>query len=361
MRAVAVFPGQRQVGVVDHPEPRISAATEVRVRMLEVGVCGTDREICSFEYGSPPPESDYFVLGHESLGEVVETGPLVKGLSRGDLVVGMVRHPCEHQSCQACRAGHQDFCETEDYRERGIKGLHGFMTEFVVEDYRCLHALSPELREVGVLVEPLTIAEKAFMELRAIDGRLPFARSRRSAVVVGAGPVGLLGAMLLVHSGYETWVYSRGRAPNPKIPILDEIGAHYVSSRDTPPERLAARVGPIDVIYEAAGAPQTSFDMLYQLAPNGVFILTGVPRHGSSVALDAHRLSQNMVMHNQVLLGTVNSGAEAFEGAIRDLAVFNRRWPKALRSLITGRHSLEQFWDPVSGKAGGIKNVIVVS
>ncbi|HWQ56774.1 MAG TPA: glucose 1-dehydrogenase [Bryobacteraceae bacterium] len=360
MRAVAVFPERRQVGLIDHPEPHISSPEEVKIRILEVGVCGTDKEICSFEYGSSPEGSDYFVLGHESLGEVVDTGPRVEGLSRGDLVVGIVRHPCGSAACQACCAGHQDFCETAGYRERGIKSLHGFMTELVVDHYRNLHVLPAELRDVGVLVEPLTIAEKAFLELCAIDGRLPFRRSRRRAVVVGAGPVGLLGAMLLVERGYETWVYSRGRTPNPKAAIAEEIGAGYVSTEEMPPEHFAAKIGPIDVVYEAAGAVQTSFDVLQRLGPNGVFILTGVPRHGDPVSLDPSPLSLNLVMRNQALFGTVNAGPEAFMAAIRDLGAFLRRWPKAVRALITGRHPLEHFLDPVTGKAGGIKNVIVV-
>lgn len=360
MRAVAVFPERRQVGLIDHPEPRIFSPEEVKIRVLEVGVCGTDKEICAFEYGTSPKGSDYFVLGHESLGEVVETGPGVQGLSRGDLVVGIVRHPCASTACEACRAGHQDFCETSDYRERGIKSLHGFMTELVVDHHSNLHVLPAELRDVGVLVEPLTIAEKAFLELFAIEGRLPFRRSRRRAVVVGAGPVGLLGAMLLVERGYETWVYSRGRAPNRKTAITDEIGAGYVSTEEVPPERFAANIGQIDVVYEAAGAPQTSFDVLQQMGANGVFILTGVPRHGDPVSLDPGLLSLNLVMRNQAVFGTVNAGPEAFVAAIRDLGVFLRRWPKAVRALITGRHRLEDFMDPVTGKAGGIKNVIVV-
>lgn len=360
MRAVAVFPEKRQVGVVDHPEPRIASAADVKLRVLEVGVCGTDKEICSFEYGSSPPGSDYFILGHESLGEVVETGPLVEGISRGDLVVGVVRHPCPDAACRACRSGHQDFCETAEYRERGIKDLHGFMTEFVIEDYRNLHVLPRELREVGVLVEPLTIAEKSFLELCAIDRRLPYARPRRRAVVVGAGAVGLLGAMLLVQDGYETWVYSRSRKPNPKADIAEEIGARYVSSSEMSPERFAARVGPIDLIYEAAGAVQTSYEMLYRLGPNGVFILTGVPRHGERVSLDPRLLSQNLVMFNQAVVGTVNAGRDAFTAAIRDLGQFLHRWPGPLAALITNRFPLERFWEPVAGRAGGIKNVIVI-
>ncbi len=358
MRAVAVFPEQRRVALVEHPEPRISSPTEVKVRMLEVGVCGTDREIVSFEYGSAPEGSDYFVLGHESLGEVVETGSAVQGLAPGDLVVGAVRLPCPHPGCAACRAGHQDFCETLDFRERGIQSLHGFMTGFVVEEEHRLYKLPPELRAVGVLTEPLTIAEKAFLEVRAIEQRLPFRRERLRAVVVGAGPVGLLGAMLLVELGYETWVYSRGRAPNAKTAIVEEIGARYLSTAEVPPKEFAERAGRIDLVYEAAGAAQTSFDVLARLGPNGTFVLTGVPRHGQGISLDPRRLAANLVMRNQVVMGTVNAGEAAYRAAIEDLGRLCRRWPGAVGALITQRYPLEGFREAI--EAGGIKNVITL-
>ena len=152
MKAVAVFPADRRVAVIDHPEPRITSPTEVKIRMLDVGICGTDKEIVSFEYGTPPPGSPYLVIGHESLGEVVETGAKVTRLKTGDLAIATVRRPCDVPSCIACRAGRQDFCYTGDFTERGIKQQHGFMTEFVVEEERYLNTVPRELRDVGVLV-----------------------------------------------------------------------------------------------------------------------------------------------------------------------------------------------------------------
>src|SRR2546428_10905277 len=133
MKAVAVIPKSREVKLVDHQPPKISTPTDVKLRMLEVGVCGTDKEICAFEYGTPPSGSDYLVLGHESLGEVVEVGSGVTSLKLGDLVVTMVRRPCDRADCFACRAGRQDFCYTGGFKERGIKEAHGFMAEFVVD------------------------------------------------------------------------------------------------------------------------------------------------------------------------------------------------------------------------------------
>src|SRR5579863_5703006 len=146
MKAIGVFPGPREVKIVDHPEPKISAADEAKIRILEVGVCGTDKEICSFHYGTPPPGFDYLVLGHESLGAVVEVGSAAAGLAPGDLVVTMVRRPCSRSGCAPCRHDRQDFCVTGEFTERGIKQAHGFMTELVVDRVKYIHRVPKDLR-----------------------------------------------------------------------------------------------------------------------------------------------------------------------------------------------------------------------
>src|SRR5438094_3441545 len=229
MKAIAVFPGRREVKLIEQEPPTLGAPTDVRLRMLDVGVCGTDREICAFQYGTPPAGSEHLVIGHESLGEVVEVGSAVSRVKPGDLVITMVRRPCLHEDCMACRAGRQDFCYTGDFSERGIKGLHGFMTETVVDDERYMHVVPRALRDVAVLVEPLTIAEKALIQVDQVQQRLPWicavepGKARQTchrAVVIGAGPVGLLGAMALTARGFDTSVYSREPAPNPKSDLL---------------------------------------------------------------------------------------------------------------------------------------------
>ena len=134
MRAVGVIPARREVALFGHAMPRVSAPTELKIRTIEVGICGTDREICSFAYGTPPDGSDYLVLGHEALGEVVEIGPGVTKFKPGDLVVPTVRRPCPHDYCPSCRDARQDFCFTGDFTERGIKQQHGFMAQFIVDD-----------------------------------------------------------------------------------------------------------------------------------------------------------------------------------------------------------------------------------
>ncbi len=158
MKTVAVFPGDRDVKVVELDTPRLVQPDQVLLRMLDIGICGTDKEICSFEYGTPPPGRDHLVIGHEALAEVAAVGPAVERLEVGDLVVPSVRRPCRHPGCLACGSGHQDFCYTGDFTERGIKEAHGYMAEYVVDHERYMTLVPPDLRDTAVLAEPLTIA-----------------------------------------------------------------------------------------------------------------------------------------------------------------------------------------------------------
>jgi threonine dehydrogenase-like Zn-dependent dehydrogenase len=371
MRAVAVFPSSRRIEVLrDHPAPRLERASQARVRLLEVGVCGTDREIARFEYGTPPPGADHLVIGHESLGEVVEVGGEVQGLRAGDLVVTMVRRPCPHPGCVPCRAGRQDFCTTGDFTERGIKGRDGFMTEEIVDDARYMVPVPASLRDVGVLVEPLTIAEKALIQLGQVQQRLPWAcpvepgqppTACHTALVLGAGPVALLGALALRVAGFAVYVYSREAAPDPRAQLLGTIGAHYVSSENESVAALAKRLGGVDVVYEATGAAGIAFETLQTLGPNAVFIFTGVPGRKSPIELDAGTVMKKLVLENQIVFGTVNAGRDAFEAAIRDLGVFEQRWPGITGKLITGRFPMEQAPELLAGAGGGIKSVLTIA
>jgi threonine dehydrogenase-like Zn-dependent dehydrogenase len=355
MKAVAVTPNTKKIEVIaTHPEPALETDTDVLLDMLDIGVCGTDREIARFDYGTPPPGSDYLVIGHESLAKVARVGSKVTRVAPGDLVVTMVRRPCDRPDCRACRAGRQDFCFTGEFTERGIKGRHGFMTERVVDDERYMHRVPRELRDFGVLVEPLTIAEKALIQVWDVQDRLPWKGQR--AVVLGAGPVGLLGAFALIARGFETWVYSRLHAGSPVPGLVSAIGGHFVSS-DTPLAELARQVGNIDLVYEATGAAKVSFDALGVLGVNGVFVFTGVPGRKAPIELAADALMRDMVLKNQLVFGTVNAGADAFAAAIADLARFPR---DAVTQLITGRFAPADAPRLLSAQrdADGIKNVV---
>jgi threonine dehydrogenase-like Zn-dependent dehydrogenase len=281
----------------------------------------------------------------------------------------MVRRPCPVPTCLACRDDRQDFCFTGQFTERGINQAHGFMTELVVDHEKYMNVVPRELRDVAVLAEPLTIAEKALRQIWEVQMRLPWACPSEpgrpaghchAAVVLGAGPVGLLGAMALAASGFGVWVYSREPAPNPKAAIVEAIGGHYVSSQRVSPDELAARVGNIDLVYEASGASGASFELMRVLGTNGIFVFTGVPGRKAPIELDADTLMRRLVLQNQVVFGTVNADRAAFEAAIAHLGVFRRRWPDALAALVTGRHPIERHAELLGAGAGGIKHVIAV-
>ena len=367
MKAIAVTPADKQIGVINIIEPKVAAPTDVKLRMIEAGVCGTDREICAFEYGTPPAGMEHLVIGHESLGEVVEVGAKVTRVKVGDLVVPMVRRPCPHDHCMACRSSRQDFCFTGDFTERGIKEQHGFMAQFIIDDEKYMNPVPADLRDAAVLVEPLTIAEKGLAQVWDIQQRLPWgcpiisgkAQAHcHKAVVLGAGPVGLLGAMALVNADFETYVYAREPAPNAKASVVELIGAKYLSAETHSLEALAAEAGNIDLVFEATGASRLAFDMIQHLGTNGIFIFTGVPGRKAPVQVDTDLMMRNLVLKNQVVFGTVNAARETFEASIRDLQIFKNAWPQAVSSLITGRFAMNEHRDLLVGKSTGIKNVI---
>jgi threonine dehydrogenase-like Zn-dependent dehydrogenase len=363
MKALAVFPSARETRLVDHPEPVIQRPTDVKLRILEAGICGTDREIASFEYGMPPADSPYLIIGHEALGEVTELGNEVTGFTPGDLAVLTVRRPCPHERCTPCRHRRQDFCITGDFTERGIKGIHGYMTEFVVDDEQYVVKVPRELRDVAVLVEPLTVAEKAAEQVRVLTQRLPGDLkndpSNLNAVVLGAGPIGLLGAMKLLRGGFNTWVYSRGDADSPSVKIVTAIGAQFISAAEYQPTDLAKIVGNISLMYEATGVASVFFGALSVLGVNGIFMSTGVPAMGEPIAIDARRIMRNMVLDNHVICGTVNAGRASFEEAVDDLGWFMQSFPEAVRALITSRSTLDDARDAVL-TPGGVKSVITI-
>ena len=363
MKALAVTPAQRLIELVDHPEPVQGAPDDVLLRVLRVGVCGTDREISAFEYGTPPAGDDYLVLGHESLAEVVSAGPAAVGFAPGQLVVPMVRRPCSDPACDACRAGRQDFCESGGYVERGIKGAHGFMTERVVDAARWLVPVPAGLRDVGVLVEPLTIAEKALLEVRRIMDRMPWRGEDLAglhAMVLGGGPVGLLGAMALRIAGCRVTLVSRQPAADVRAGLLESIGGSYVSSADMPLAALFPSLGRVDLVYEAVGAEAPAFEALAALGPNALFVFTGVPGRRGSPDVDGGVLMRSVVLNNQVVLGTVNAGRDAYEAAVADLGRFMASWPDAVRALVTNHVPLEGAREALVARGDGIKTVVEI-
>lgn len=366
MKAVAVFANERQLRFVDHPEPQILSPTQVLLRVREVGVCGTDREIAAGAHGTPPEDEHYLVMGHEALGEVVEVGTSVTRLRKGDLVVPTVRRPCRDMRCRACAQGRPDFCITGEFGQRGIRGVHGYLAERVVDEQRYMVPVPAELREVAVLTQPLSVAEAALRQVEDYQARLPWAEEfegqggrppARVAVVIGAGPVGVLAALALRVRGWQTFIYSR-EPRGKKSALAEAFGIGWSSRREETLEELARRAGPIDLVLEASGASPLAFEALPALGANGVFVFTGIPGRKSPVPREVGNVMPGIVLRNQAVLGVTNPSVEAYRAAVQDLALFSRRWPTFLPQLVTSRRPIDDARDVLEGSARGFKEVL---
>ena len=356
MKAIAVVPGvSNSLAVVDTADPQ-PGAQEVLVKVTRVGVCGTDLELKEGLYGQAPPESDYLVIGHEALGQIVEVGPEVKGFAVGDHVVATVRRPCPHQRCAPCLSDQNDMCVTGDYRERGINGQHGFLAEYYSEHERWLTKIPADLENLGNLLEPLSVVEKAVRQSFKIQERLPW--KVENALVLGAGAIGLLGAMLLRLEGINTFVLDRSEIGGFKSQLISRFGAHHVNSRQTPVSEVAAGVGRIDLVLEATGYTPLVFEAARRLAPNGLLCLLGVSGGSHQIPIDSNEFNNNLVLGNRLVFGSVNAGLVDFRSGVGHMREINQRWPGALETLITRRTSLHGFQAAFDRTPEDIKVVI---
>lgn len=354
--AVTVQPGTAGSARLEHFPVEAPGPGQVLMRAVRVGVCGTDAEICSGGYGQAPPGAQRLVLGHESLLRVVRPGPAVQGWSPGDLAVGIVRRPCA-PPCPACAAGRWDMCMSGRYEERGIARLHGFLREYLCEQAAFLVPVPADLESVAVLVEPLSVVEKALDEGRQRQEHVDWAS--RNALVTGAGPIGLLAALALRQRGYEVWVVDRRPASSPKARLVQEVGAHYVQDGATPFEP-SAPAGGFGFAVEATGYAPLLFRALGTLGRNGLLVLTGVTSGHHPVTVDANVLNAHTVLENHVLVGSVNAARKHYEAALTDLADWQQRWPGLAARLITSRHPLDRFQDALGKGEDDIKVVIEV-
>jgi glucose 1-dehydrogenase len=346
VRALTVVPLQPgSAAVTDMPEPHPGPG-DLLVDGIALGICGTDREIMAGDYGWAPPGSERLVLGHESLGRVLASPP-GSGFDPGDVVVGVVRRP-DPEPCPACARGEFDFCRNGRYTERGIKERHGYGSERWVVDARYAVKLDSALEPVGMLMEPTTIVAKVWDQIDRIGQRAYFAPRR--ALVTGAGPIGLLAALLGVQRGLEVHVLDRV-TDGPKPQLVADLGAHYHAS-DVP---TVARTALPDVIVEATGVARVVFDAIEHNAAAGVVCLTGVSPRGRDLTVDAGALNRTLVLENDVVFGSVNANLGHYELAAAALARADRGW---LERLITRRVPLESFAEAVETRPDDVKVVL---
>lgn len=346
MRALTVVPGiPGSASVEQVPEPGPGEGS-VLVAARAVGVCGTDRELLAGEHGQAPAGQRRLVLGHESLGEVLEA-PDGSALRPGDPVVGVVRRP-DPVPCANCAVGEVDMCRNGLYTEHGIQGAHGFARDRWRVDPDALVAVDPDLGDLAVLVEPASVVAKAWEHVERIGGRATW--RPETVLVTGAGSVGLLAALLAVQRGYEVHVLDRV-TDGPKPALVERLGATYHA---VPVGELGLRP---DVVVECTGAAPVIADVVGGTARNGIVCLTGVSSPGRAVRLDVGALNREWVLENDVVFGSVNANRRHYEAGAAALAAAEPSW---LAGLVTRRVPLEDVDDALVLRDGDVKTVLLL-
>jgi threonine dehydrogenase-like Zn-dependent dehydrogenase len=344
MRAITVVPGQQGSARLDDvPEPDPGAGA-VLVEALALGVCGTDLEITGGRYGWAPPGRERLVLGHESLGRVVEA-PSGGELASGDLVAGIVRHP-DPVPCENCAVGEWDMCRNGRYIEHGIKELDGFGSERWRIEPEFAVKIDPALGRLGVLMEPTTVVAKAWEHVERIGRRARWEPHR--VLITGAGPIGLLAALLGRQRGLDVHVLDRvTQGPKPKL--VADLGAVY--HHGTVEEACRET----DVAIECTGVGSLVFDLMEHLAPNGILCLAGVSSGGRSIGIDAGALNRELVLSNDVIVGSVNANRRHYQQAADALASADHDW---LSHLLTRNVPPDRFQEALERTPDDVKVTI---
>jgi glucose 1-dehydrogenase len=346
MRAITVEPGVANSAKLDEmPEPA-EVEGGVLVKTVAIGVCGTDLEIARGDYGWAPPSQRRLILGHESIGHVI-AAPTSSGLHEGDWVVGIVRRP-DPVPCPNCAVDEWDMCSNGQYTERGIKSLHGFAAERYRGEARYLVRVEPKLGFLGVLLEPTSVVAKAWEQAARIGARSRW--SPRRVLVTGAGPIGLLAALLGVQRGLEVHVFDRV-TEGTKPALVRDLGATYHSGQVDDLRSLPAW----DLVFECTGAPQLLFGAIRAAAPDGIVCLTGVSSGGHVVSVDPGSLNREIVLENNVVFGSVNANRRHYEQAAAALAKADADW---LARLITRKVPALELQSALVRQPDDIKTVI---
>ena len=335
MKGIAVSPGKPgSIHPVDLTEPSVDDVPDGRgvlVRALRVGLDGTDAEINAAEYGEAPEGYDFLVIGHESFGRVLEVGPNVRDLEPGDYVVATVRRP---GGSIYDRIGASDMTTDATYYERGISLLHGYLTERYVDDEEYMVKVPPILKEVGVLLEPMSIVEKGMEQAYEIQRRLGIWRPGRAAVI-GASSLGLLATLALRLRGLEVTTLARTEPPTLNSELVEALGGRYAGLSGTSLMEAAERHGPFDVIFEAAGASSAAFEAMEILGHNGVLVLTGISGASTKIEVPGDQIMTGLVLGNKVVVGTVNSNRFHFGRGVQSMTLAQALYPGWLERLLT--------------------------
>jgi glucose 1-dehydrogenase len=347
------------IGKVPDPSP---GPGEVKVQVLECGVCVTDREIVAGRCGIPPEGRHELVLGHESLGKVVEVGGAANGLRVGDEVVATVRRGCG--ICRWCRTNRPDFCETGLFTERGIKGRDGYLAEFYVDRPENLVRVPRPHRLSAVLLVPLSAAEKAVAQAKRVLDRMevvPGADGNRprTALVVGTGAIGMLAALVLTAEGFEVTAIDRQGVDRSVAGLLTTIGARHVNVSD---ELAALGRHRFDAILDTTGTASLDIELTTHLGPNGVLMVTGIPPESvAQISAPTGEVFRRLMLENQAIVGSFSANRRYYEMGLRHLTAFRRRWGTVAEQMVSQRLPWTEFAPVLSGaRPEGVKTVLTV-
>ena len=356
MKCIAVTPMKPNRLRKQEQEVPKQKKRDVLLEVRSVGICGTDRDIIEGFYGEAPVGDDYLVVGHESISRIAELGSGVRGFKKGDLVVPTVRRNCP-ENCTFCRNGQSDMCLTGHYFEHGIKGLHGFAREYATTDAGFVVKLPESLREVGVLLEPLTIVEKGVIETFNIQRARMKNWSPKKVLVLGTGPVGLLATALLRLSGVQVDTVARSPEDSLKAKLAEQTGAKYINTTVTP---LDTMEGMYDLVLELTGNTEVALEAQKLTRVNGIVSYLGVYKDGEGTE-NVGRIYTNLVLGNRVQFGSVNANKSYFVQGVKDLQKIKRRWNGFLPKIITKRVKIENFSEAYAQKTHEeIKTVLEV-
>jgi threonine dehydrogenase-like Zn-dependent dehydrogenase len=374
MKAIVMMREKPGAHAFDLPKPEISQPDELLVRVKEAGVDGTDYNMIKHNLQDIAEGRNEIVMGHEMVGEVEDVGRDVTSVAPGDTVVMTVRRGCG--ICEPCLHKQSDMCMTGLYKERGIHKRDGFFTEFVVDQEQYVVKVPPHLANFAVFTEPLSIAEKGIAQLRTIQSRFPWTCEHpdhdylspewggcKIALVLGAGPLGILAAALLRLAEVYTFVADIVSEDSPKVHLVKHMGANYVDARGKKPNEIVelccGSSGRLDIIFEASGAAATAIELVNHMSRSSIYVMTGIPREELMIQVDAAQVMRQIVRNNQVIVGSVNSNRNHFEMALKDIPAINSRFGNMLEEMITHRfnlHDHEQIFAPTDDQH--IKTVI---
>ena len=363
MKAISLVPGTTNVSLEEVPEPQITAPDEIKVRIREVGICGTDREEASGGRADAPPGERKLILGHEMFGEVVEIGSEVTLVQKGDFGVFSVRRGCG--KCSACNSNRSDMCFTGEYTERGIKEINGFQAEYVVDREQYFVKVPESIKDIGVLTEPMSVAAKAIDEamiiqkarFSSIEDTQVWLKGKR-ALVAGIGAIGLLGAFALRLRGAEVYGLDIVDEDSLRPEILKQIGGKYIDGRTMETSDIDEKMGHFDFIFEATGFAELMIELIDTLAINGIYVATGIPGGNRPITINGSDLMRQLVLKNQVVVGRVNASPAHFALAVADLKDMKEKWPEAAGRLITERIPYTKFQTALADTIDEIKVVV---